>query len=306
MAIIDWMKQFAATKHLQRETVSLAIKYLDQVGTAIEYEISSIPDSKDMEAYAVTCLYLAAKFEEIRPPPLYAFASCVTSNTLDELAACERKTLQVRNSPHLTPLKLLQWKLMIQTPEQWLQVIFKKLQDDEGMALREECPELNLLKLQVQAQALLELAYLTNDSTTLSPKTLSLCLVFTLLMQFRSDLTQQSKRLCYERLFREKSLDHLLDEESNLEFVTFLGKVLPNTRLETFRPVMQMLIRFAPAINCLTAMSLSSLFQWNPAELSAEDKRIAIAIQIYNQSSKRELYEIMQAHVLDFSNDPSE
>lgn len=36
MAIIDWMIQFAATKHLQRETVSLAIKYFDKIGTALD------------------------------------------------------------------------------------------------------------------------------------------------------------------------------------------------------------------------------------------------------------------------------
>lgn len=50
-----------------------------------------------MEAYAVTSLYIAAKFEEIRPPPLMAFAMCVTSNSFEELSICERKTLEVSN-----------------------------------------------------------------------------------------------------------------------------------------------------------------------------------------------------------------
>ena len=65
--LVDWLQEVAEEYHLSLDTLALAIAYLDRFLSKM-----SVSRSK-LQLLGTTCMYLAAKFEEIYPPEIAEF-----------------------------------------------------------------------------------------------------------------------------------------------------------------------------------------------------------------------------------------
>lgn len=65
--LVDWLQEVAEEYHLTVDTLALAVAYLDRFLSRM-----SVSRSK-LQLLGTTCVYLAAKFEEIYPPEIAEF-----------------------------------------------------------------------------------------------------------------------------------------------------------------------------------------------------------------------------------------
>lgn len=120
--LVDWMFEVGAEYCLSRETVYLAINYVDRFLSASPTDLPadgtsrSVVDRKTLQLLGVTCLWIASKIEEIFPPSPEDFAVC-TDHAYDagQLVNMEPVVLRVLN-----------WRLHAQTPFSWLKLFLKK------------------------------------------------------------------------------------------------------------------------------------------------------------------------------------
>lgn len=105
--LLDWLMEVSEVYKLHRETFHLAQDYFDRfMSTQINVNKSTL------QLIGITCLFIAAKVEEMYPPKIYQFAY-VTDETCteDELLNME-----------IIIMKELNWTLSPQTPISWLSV----------------------------------------------------------------------------------------------------------------------------------------------------------------------------------------
>lgn len=103
--LIDWMVEVSEVYKLHRETLYLAVDFIDRYLAATK----DMPRNR-LQLVGVTCLFIASKIEEIYPPKLREFAF-VTDG-----ACAEEEITQME----LVILKGLNWGLSPFTPNRWI------------------------------------------------------------------------------------------------------------------------------------------------------------------------------------------
>ncbi|ODM95409.1 G1/S-specific cyclin-E1 [Orchesella cincta] len=105
--LLDWIMDVCEAYHLHRETLYLAVDYLDRYLATQNNVLKN-----HLQLIGITCLFIAAKMEEIYPPKLKTFAY-VTDG-----ACSENEILDME----LVVTKALKWKLTPMTPCNWVNV----------------------------------------------------------------------------------------------------------------------------------------------------------------------------------------
>jgi len=103
--LVDWLIEVSEVYKLHRETLYLGVDFLDRYLSST----CDMPRSR-LQLVGITCLFVAAKIEEIYPPKLREFAF-VTDG------ACSEEEI---TTMELVVLKGLNWGLSPQTPNRWL------------------------------------------------------------------------------------------------------------------------------------------------------------------------------------------
>lgn len=103
--LVDWIMEVCDVYQLRRNTYYLAVDYIDRF---LDHR-RSIPKTQ-LQLVGVTCLFIAAKIEEIYPPKLSEFTYvCDGACTEKEILTCERLVLHS-----------LEWDVNPMTPTTWL------------------------------------------------------------------------------------------------------------------------------------------------------------------------------------------
>jgi len=105
--LLDWLSEVCEVYRLHRETYYLALDFIDRYLSSQ----SDIP-KQQLQLLGITCLFIAAKIEEIYPPKLSEFAyvtdgACVENDIINK---------------ELVILKALNWDLCPMTVNSWLSV----------------------------------------------------------------------------------------------------------------------------------------------------------------------------------------
>lgn len=134
--LLDWLNEVCEVYKLHRETYYLALDYLDR------YLSTNVTISKTfLQLIGITCLFIAAKVEEIYPPKLSEFAY-VTDG------ACSEQDILKQE---LVILCALQWKTSPITIIGWLGV-YMQLQVSNRTPKTEETPIKSVLKESTSTQ----------------------------------------------------------------------------------------------------------------------------------------------------------
>ncbi|XP_015371409.1 PREDICTED: G1/S-specific cyclin-E [Diuraphis noxia] len=108
--LLDWLIEVSSVYKLHRETYYLAMDYLDRYLSNSD----SIPKQK-LQLIGITCLFMAAKMEEIYPPKLTEFAYVTDGACTDEDLLDMEKILLMHLRFRLTPVSINYWvELMLQ------------------------------------------------------------------------------------------------------------------------------------------------------------------------------------------------
>jgi cyclin E len=120
--LLDWLMEVAAVYHLRRVTYYLSVDYFDRF-------LSIRPDIPKslLQLVGITCLYIAAKVEEIYPPNLSEFSYvCDGACKSKEIVSCELLILNVSIGVSCSdkllsiPFQSLGWEVVSTTPSDWL------------------------------------------------------------------------------------------------------------------------------------------------------------------------------------------
>ena len=96
--LVDWLVEVAEDFRLVTETLYLAISYMDRF-----LSVRAI-DREELQLLGITCLYIAAKYEEIQPPGVDRFAYVTDSAcTVDDIVNVEAEVLYHLNFEISTP-----------------------------------------------------------------------------------------------------------------------------------------------------------------------------------------------------------
>ncbi|XP_029354252.1 G1/S-specific cyclin-E1 [Echeneis naucrates] len=117
--LLDWLMEVSEVYKLHRETYHLAQDYFDRFMATQRNVFKST-----LQLIGITCLFIAAKVEEMYPPKVHKFAYVTDEAcTEDEILSME-----------IIIMKELNWSLSPQTPISWLnvymQVAYLKETDD--------------------------------------------------------------------------------------------------------------------------------------------------------------------------------
>uniref|UniRef100_A0A8D3AQS0 Cyclin E1 n=1 Tax=Scophthalmus maximus TaxID=52904 RepID=A0A8D3AQS0_SCOMX len=117
--LLDWLMEVSEVYKLHRETYHLAQDYFDRFMATQRNVFKST-----LQLIGITCLFIAAKVEEMYPPKVHQFAYVTDEAcTEDEILSME-----------IIIMKELKWSLSPQTPISWLnvymQVAYLKETDD--------------------------------------------------------------------------------------------------------------------------------------------------------------------------------
>lgn len=105
--LLDWLMEVSEVYKLHRETYHLAQDYFDRFMATQRNVFKST-----LQLIGITCLFIAAKVEEMYPPKLHQFAYVTDEAcTEDEILSME-----------IIVMKELNWSLSPQTPVSWLNV----------------------------------------------------------------------------------------------------------------------------------------------------------------------------------------
>lgn len=105
--LLDWLMEVSEVYKLHRETYHLAQDYFDRFMATQRNVFKST-----LQLIGITCLFIAAKVEEMYPPKLHQFAYVTDEAcTEDEILSME-----------IIIMKELNWSLSPQTPISWLNV----------------------------------------------------------------------------------------------------------------------------------------------------------------------------------------
>uniref|UniRef100_A0A3Q2X5U9 Cyclin E1 n=1 Tax=Haplochromis burtoni TaxID=8153 RepID=A0A3Q2X5U9_HAPBU len=105
--LLDWLMEVSEVYRLHRETYHLAQDYFDRFMATQRNVLKST-----LQLIGITCLFIAAKVEEMYPPKVHQFAYVTDEAcTEDEILSME-----------IIVMKELNWSLSPQTPVSWLNV----------------------------------------------------------------------------------------------------------------------------------------------------------------------------------------
>ena len=106
LMLLDWIQQVCFDYCLKRQTFHLSVLYID---CYLQRCALHIP-TRDFQLIGITALHMAAKYEEIYPPHIKAFAESTNDSvTVDQIVAQEYKVCEV-----------LGWSFdQFQTPYNW-------------------------------------------------------------------------------------------------------------------------------------------------------------------------------------------
>ncbi|XP_061669612.1 G1/S-specific cyclin-E1 isoform X2 [Syngnathoides biaculeatus] len=105
--LLDWLMEVSEVYKLHRETYHLAQDYFDRFMATQTNVFKSM-----LQLIGISCLFIAAKFEEMYPPKVHEFAYVTDQAcTEDEILSME-----------IIIMKELKWSLSPQTPVSWLNV----------------------------------------------------------------------------------------------------------------------------------------------------------------------------------------
>lgn len=89
--LLDWIMEVCEVYHLRRVTYYLSVDYIDRYLT-----IKPTVPKTQLQLLGISCLFIAAKLEEIYPPKLTEFSYvCDGACTEDEILSCEVLILNV-------------------------------------------------------------------------------------------------------------------------------------------------------------------------------------------------------------------
>jgi hypothetical protein len=108
--LLDWIVELCHAYRLHRETFHLSVEYMDRYLTLANKEMRI----DRLQLLGMTCLFLAAKVEEIYPPKLKDFASHMENYSNDNEEAVQQFELAI--------LETFEWKISPVTANVWLQV----------------------------------------------------------------------------------------------------------------------------------------------------------------------------------------
>lgn len=114
--LIDWLIEISYAYRLHRETLHLAIEYLDRFMSMSQVEMRV----DRLQLIGLTSLYLAAKNEEVYPPRMSDFCSHMESYS------CEDNE-QLMKKFEIAMLKTLEWNISPITANTWLQTYIQLL-----------------------------------------------------------------------------------------------------------------------------------------------------------------------------------
>ncbi|XP_071443791.1 G1/S-specific cyclin-E1 [Hetaerina americana] len=124
--LLDWLMEVCEVYKLHRETYYLAQDFIDRFLS----DQQNVP-KQQLQLIGITCLFIAAKVEEIYPPKISEFAY-VTDGACDENEILEKE---------LIILKALKWDLSSVTINSWL-TIFLQLYGQDGTETKDDDDEL--------------------------------------------------------------------------------------------------------------------------------------------------------------------
>ncbi len=161
--LVNWMVEVALHFHLHRETLHLAVYYVDRLLT-VERNVKRA----DFQLVGVAALFIAAKLEEIYPPKLKAFSElCDGVCSTRDIFHMELRILTVRPLPRGLPVvqhqacprpltrsaQRIGWRLNFRTVYFWLgsylELLRPYLRDDVIEAVRASALELVDLAMHV-------------------------------------------------------------------------------------------------------------------------------------------------------------
>lgn len=129
--LFDWLSEVSFECHFHRETYHLALDFVDRY-----LSCQSNVGKLQLQLIGTTCLFLAAKFEEIRPPSVNEFADLTDG-------ACKPEDI-IENEVII--LSALNWEITPMTPNNWLDVymqIMLNLDKDNEEESEKQAPGVN-------------------------------------------------------------------------------------------------------------------------------------------------------------------
>ncbi len=123
--LIDWLSEVCEVYRLNRDTYYLSVDFIDRY---LSYQ-TDVP-KQQLQLLGITCLFIAAKIEEIYPPKMSEFAY-VTDG------ACNEPEI---TSKELFVLKALNWNLCPMTINSWLTLymqIYASLEKENDVLRRD-------------------------------------------------------------------------------------------------------------------------------------------------------------------------
>lgn len=178
--LLDWLNEVCEVYKLHRETYYLALDYLDR------YLSTNVSISKTfLQLIGITCLFIAAKVEEIYPPKLSEFAYVTDGACSDE---------DILNQ-ELVILSALKWQTNPITIIGWLGIYMQLQVSNRLPKTNEETPHKPILKEQTSASQMDKSASKT-ISTSATPPEVDDGFVFPQFSGFEYAQTAQLIDLC--------------------------------------------------------------------------------------------------------------
>lgn len=119
--LFDWLSEVSHECKFHRETYHLALDLVDRY-LAAQTNISKL----QLQLIGITCLFLAAKYEEIRPPTVQEFADLTDG-------ACRPEDIV---DHEVIILSAINWEITPITPNSWLNIYMQIL-----VNLDDKCPD---------------------------------------------------------------------------------------------------------------------------------------------------------------------
>jgi len=110
--LFDWLSEVSHECKFHRETYHLALDFIDRY-LAAQSNVSKL----QLQLIGTTCLFLAAKYEEIRPPTVHEFAELTDG-------ACTPEEI-IENEVII--LSAINWEITPITPNSWLNIYMQIL-----------------------------------------------------------------------------------------------------------------------------------------------------------------------------------
>ncbi|KAL5263382.1 hypothetical protein ACHWQZ_G008675 [Mnemiopsis leidyi] len=101
VSCIDWLTEVCTTWKLATDTLFVAVLYLEKALSSLDYTLD------DMQAISGTCLFLAAKMEEVQAIPIRDIVEIAPGTSVPIIKAYEKQILTALNYQMVTPHLML-------------------------------------------------------------------------------------------------------------------------------------------------------------------------------------------------------